>query len=157
MNLKKPVGPRTGANFHFNAGAPPRKPAANGFPGMNREPFGPRAPAGRERVPRSVREFLRASQNRRCNAALRHLLRAWPVYSSLSLEYEELLDSLRMARTRLRLKPGRRKQDPGDLKTLCSMIAWTEERLDLARLICPPGVRPGNGNLQKAKGYLAAD
>ncbi len=71
---------------------------------MKRETDVHKSPAVRE-GDSLIRKFLRACQNRRCTEAFRHLLRAWPVYSTMTLEYEELQDSLKMARAGAWPKP----------------------------------------------------
>jgi hypothetical protein len=77
----------------------------------------------------SVKNFLNICQYRRCFAALRHLLRPWPVNSTLAIECEELLYSLRMVRAVAREKLAPEELTSDELKALSGLISRIETRL----------------------------
>ena len=84
---------------------------------------------GKENLYQCVKEFLRNCQYRRCFTALRHLLRPWPVNSTLVFEWEELLHSLRMVRVAAQEKLAPEKMTWDELKALSGLISRIERRL----------------------------
>lgn len=99
---------------------------------MKRKPAVNKAPLGRKNLSQSVQKFLSTCQKRRCFAAIWHLLRPWPVYTTLTREYEELLDSLRMLRANARQKLSPEKLTSSELKGLSALISRVERRLGYA-------------------------
>jgi hypothetical protein len=89
---------------------------------MKRKPSGKKEPFDHEVLFESVKKVLKISQNQRCFEALRRLLRAWPVYSALIVEYEELLDSLKSLRTTERMELAPEAPNTQELKSLNALI-----------------------------------
>ena len=89
-----------------------------------------RDPRTREVLFQSVKKVLNVCQKQRCFEALRRLSRAWPVYSTLIVEYEELLDSLKSLRTTGRMELALEAPNTKELKSLSALIYRMEKGLN---------------------------
>lgn len=99
---------------------------------MKQKPAVKKAPPGRKDLSQCVQTFLSICQKRRCFDALRHLLRTWPVCTTLNGEYEELLNSLRMVQANARRDFSAKELTANELNDLSALISRVERRLGYA-------------------------